>query len=109
MSFYIYVALCILLTGVGQLFLKLGSRNGQGLLGMYINPYTLSGYAIFFLVTIASVLALRGIELKAFYAFMALNYVAIALLSTAFLKETLSKNRAIAIALIVFGVAVFNL
>jgi uncharacterized membrane protein len=40
---------------------------------------------------------------------MALNYVAIALLSTAFLKETLSKNRAIAIALIVFGVAVFNL
>jgi len=109
MSFYIYVALCVLLTGIGQLFLKLGSRNKQSLMGMYMNPYTLSGYFILFIVTIFSVLALRGIELKTFYAFMALNYVAITLLSIIILKEALSKNRTIAIILVFFGVIVFNL
>ncbi len=109
MSFYIYMALCVLLTGAGQILLKLGSRSKQSLLGMYMNPYTLSGYVTLFIVTIFSVLALRGIELKTFYAFMALNYVAITLLSIFILKEALSKNRTIAIILIVFGVVVFNL
>jgi len=109
MNFYIYVALCVLLTGIGQLCLKLGSRNKQSLLGMYVSPHTLSGYAILFIVTILSVLALRGIDLKTFSAFMALNYVAITLLSVAILREELSKNRTIAIALIIFGVIAFNL
>ncbi|HTY91168.1 MAG TPA: hypothetical protein VMC84_08340 [Methanocella sp.] len=109
MNAYILVILCILLTGMGQLCLKLGSHNKQSFLGMYLNPYTLSGYAILFIVTILSVLALMGIDLKVFSAFMALNYVAITLLSVAVLHEPLSKNRIIAIVLIVFGVAAFNL
>lgn len=109
MNVYILVALCVLLTGMGQLCLKLGSRNKQSLLGMYVNPYTLSGYAILFIVTILSVLALMGMDLKTFSAFMALNYVAITLLSAAILGESLSKNRITAIVLIIFGVVVFNL
>jgi drug/metabolite transporter (DMT)-like permease len=109
MNAMVYVAVCVLLTGVGQLCLNLGSRTRQGLVRMYVNPYTLSGYAILFIVTLLSVLALMDMDLKTFSAFMALNYVTITLLSTAVLRETLSKNRMIAIILIVCGVIAFNL
>lgn len=103
------MALCIVLTGTGQLFLKLGATDKKGLRSMFLNAYTMLGYLMILLVTIFSVLALRTISLKLLYTLMAMNYVILLLLSRAVLKEPITPNKIFATMLVFAGVIVFNI
>jgi len=76
---------------------------------MYTNPATLAGYGLFLVVTICSIYALQVIELKTLYALMSLNPLVVMVLSVLVLKETLTKNKVIAVGLIFCGQLVFNL
>lgn len=106
---YYYLALAAMLfTGVGQILLKIGARKG-GTMQMYTNPATLAGYGLFLVVTICSIYALQVIELKTLYALMSLNPLVVMVLSVLVLKETLTKNKVIAVGLIFCGQLVFNL
>ena len=109
MIYYLFAMLSIVLTGVSQTLLKIGARNDNTPLGVYLNPATLTGYFMFLIVTICGVFALQGLELKLFYALASLNYVVVMLLSGIVLKEELSRNKVVALCLIVAGVVVFNL
>jgi len=55
------------------------------------------------------VYALRNLPLKVFYSLTALNFVVVLGLSAVFLNEEVSRNKVVAIGLIVLGVVVFNL
>lgn len=101
--------LVILLTGIGQTILKIGTLNNNSSLGIYINPATMTGYILFLIATISSVLALKGIELKLFYALTSFNYVVVMILSRVILKESLSKNKMGSIFLITVGLIIFNI
>jgi drug/metabolite transporter (DMT)-like permease len=106
---YYYLALAaVLLTGVGQVFLKIGARKG-GTQEMYTNPATLAGYGIFLVVTICSIYVLKVMDLKTLYALTSLNPLVVMMLSVFVLKETLTKNKVVACGLIFFGLLVFNL
>lgn len=109
MIHYIYMILTILLTGIGQTILKIGTLNNNSSLGVYINPATITGYILFLIVTISSVLALKGIELKLFYTLTSLNYVIVMILSRVILKENLSRNKIGSIFLIMVGLIIFNI
>lgn len=109
MIHFIYMVATILLTGVGQTLLKIGSRYDNSPLGIYVNSATITGYILFMIVTISSVIALRGIELKLFYALTSLNYVIVIILSRIILKENLSLNKIKSIFLIVTGIIIFNI
>lgn len=107
--YYLYVGISIVLTGISQTLLKIGARNDNTSLGAYLNPATLTGYFVLLIVTICGVFALKGLELKFFYALASLNYVVVMILSKIVLKEGLSRNKVVASCLIVVGVIVFNL
>lgn len=109
MIYYFYATLSITLTGISQTLLKIGARNDNTPLGVYLNPATMMGYFMFLIVTVCSIFALKGLELKFFYALASLNYVVVMMLSRIVLKEGLSKNSIVALCLIVVGVMVFNL
>ena len=109
MIYYLFAMLAIVLTGVSQTLLKLGARNAKTALGVYLNPATLTGYFVLLIVTICGVFALQGLDLKLFYALASLNYVIVVILSGIVLKEGLSRNKVVAVCLIVVGVVVFNL
>lgn len=106
---YFYVILAVALTGISQILLKIGAQNTRKSLGIYMNIYTLTGYLSFLMVTIFSLLALREMELKLFFAFTSLNYIIVAILSRFFLKECLSKRKVFYLGVIVIGVIIFNL
>ncbi|VVB88557.1 4-amino-4-deoxy-L-arabinose-phosphoundecaprenol flippase subunit ArnE [uncultured archaeon] len=108
MIYYLFAMLSILLTGVGQTLIKIGAHNDNTLFGIYFNPATATGYFLFLIVTISSVLALKGIDLKVFYALTSLNYIVVMILSRVVLKEEMSRNKLQAMCLIVLGVIVFN-
>jgi drug/metabolite transporter (DMT)-like permease len=107
MHYYLAMAV-VLLTGLGQVLLKIGARKG-GIVEMYTNQATLAGYSIFLMATICSIYALQVMDLKTLYALTSLNSVVVMVLSICVLKETLTKNKVIAVGLIFCGLLVFNL
>jgi len=107
------VFLVVLLTGVSQVLLKIGSRNGcsgeRHFLAAYLNVPTMAAYTILLMVTVISVIALIEVPLKMFYAIASLNFVVVALLSWGFLKEEVTKGMGMGVLLIVVGIIVFNI
>jgi drug/metabolite transporter (DMT)-like permease len=101
-----YLALAaIFLTGVGQVLLKIGANKVK----IYTNPATLAGYGIFLVATVCSVYALQAMNLKTLYALTSLTPLVVMVLSVIVLKETITKNKVIAVGLIFCGLLVFNL
>jgi drug/metabolite transporter (DMT)-like permease len=106
---YYYLALAaVMLTGIGQVLLKIGAKK-RGAVEMYINQATLAGYGIFMVATICSIYAMQEMDLKALYALTSLTPLVVMALSVYVLKETLTKNKVIAVGLIFCGLLVFNL
>lgn len=109
MIYYAFAMLAILLTGISQVLLKIGARNDNTRMGVYLNPFTAAAYFIFLIVTICGVFALQGLELKLFYALTSLNYVVVMVLSGVVLNEEMNVDKLRAVGLIVIGVVVFNI
>jgi drug/metabolite transporter (DMT)-like permease len=106
------VFLAVFLTGISQLLLKIGSQKGGAsaqFFAAYLNVYTISAYAIFLVVTVISVIALLEVPLKLLYTITSLNFVVVAFLSWAILKEKITGNMVIAIVLICLGTIIFNI
>jgi Membrane transporters of cations and cationic drugs len=108
--FYLCLGLSILLTSVAQILLKIGASKKNSNESVYLNRTTISGYGLLVVVTVLSVLALKGIELKVFYAAAyALNFILVAIFSWKFLGEPLSRKKVAGILLIALGILVFNM
>lgn len=111
MIYYLILMLsAILLTAIGQIFLKIGSKKIQRhFWDPYLNPASFTGYFIYLISTILLLFSFQEIPLKLFAALSALNFIFILIFSGIFLNEKISKMKIIAILLIATGVAVFNI
>jgi multidrug transporter EmrE-like cation transporter len=106
---HLYIAACIMLTGIGQLFLKMGAKNKKNPGNIFLNPFTLIGYLLILSATVFTVLALKTVDLKVLYALMALNYIVLLALSKIILDESITVNKFIATVLVFTGVVIFNI
>jgi len=106
------VFLAVLLTGISQVILKIGSAHQSkikdSVLAAYLNLPTFFAYGLLLCVTVISVIALEEIPLKVFYAIASLGFVVVVVLSHLILKERISKRMVFASGLIVCGVFIFN-
>jgi multidrug transporter EmrE-like cation transporter len=109
----ILVFLAVLLTGISQVLLKIGSaHNGKrkdSVLDAYLNLHTFCAYGILLIVTVISVIALKEIPLKVFYAIASLGFVVVLIFSWGLLGERITKKTIMGILLIMVGICVFNL
>jgi drug/metabolite transporter (DMT)-like permease len=107
------VFLAVLLTGISQVLLKIGSahhgKRKNSVLDAYLNLPALIGYGLLLCVTVICVIALKEIPLKVLYAIASLNLVVVVGLSWGILKEKINRNMIIAIVLIFLGVIIFNI
>lgn len=114
---YLYIAATVGLTVYGQLIIKWrlakygafpadGLAKAKFLLGLFLDPVILSGFAAAFLASLAWMAAMTKFELSHAYPFMSLNFVAVLLLSGWLLNEPVNFQKAIGVALIVFGTIV---
>ncbi|MFC1727908.1 EamA family transporter [Nanoarchaeota archaeon] len=95
-----------MLAALGQLSLKLGSRDLKRRLSHLIkNYFLLIGLLFYGLSSIVFIIALRGHELTVLYPIAALNYVWVSLLAIKYLKERMNKYKWGGIALILIGVS----
>lgn len=101
--------LCVVLTSISQLLLKSGSGGGGRWWQSFMRVHTLLGYGLLTLVTILMVFVMQRLELKFVTAVQAFIYVLVVIGARFVLKERLTKNRIVGLALILAGVVVFNL
>ena len=110
MIYYILTFVVVVFTSVGHLLLKIASSRVAVSGGrLYTNPISVVAYVIFAVVAFLSIYAMKGLDLKVFFALNSLTYICIPLLAHTVLRESFTRNKAIGIIIISLGVILFNL
>ena len=108
MMYLLFAVFAVILTGISQVLLKIGSRRHERQFQIYYNPATIGGYLLFLLVVLCSLVALQGLELKLYYAIASFNYAIVVMLSVLLIQERLTWQKVAAISLITLGIFIFN-
>ena len=100
-----------IMVATSQVLLKIGAnRYGeQSVIRQYLNGFVLTGYVLFFLVTILNVYVFSILPLKMANLLLALGYVGVLVLSHFFLGERVERQRIIGVVLIALGIGLYVL
>jgi drug/metabolite transporter (DMT)-like permease len=98
---------CTFLSSCAQILLKKSANQNRRGFALYLNRKTLSGYFIFFGVTLAIVFLYRYIELSTGALLDSSSYIFIPVLSYIFLKERLNRRKITGIMFIVGGIVIY--
>lgn len=95
---------------VSQAMLKGAAMRPHGsLLGEYLDPLVIAAYLLLFGTTVLSTLAYRGIPLSMGPILEATSYLYVTVFGATIFKERLTRRKAVALALILLGIAIFSL
>lgn len=109
MIYYLMTLTVVIFTSIGNLLLKIASSRVTESGGrLYTNPVSIIAYGIFAFVAFLSIYAMKGLDMKVFFALNSLTYICIPFLSFVFLKEAVTRNKMIGIVIISIGVIIFN-
>jgi len=109
------IAVCIylvsiLISVISQILLKVSAnKTYSSPIREYLNPHVICAYGMFFLSTILTMLALKYVALSAAPVLESLSYILVAVLGYLVLKERFNKKKLLGMAVILIGVAIFNL
>jgi len=107
---YLLTLAVVILTSVGHLLLKIAaSRALASGSRIYTHPVSILGYGIFAVVAFLSIYAMKGLDLKIFFALYSLTYICIPVLAYLVLKESFTRNKVIGVIVITAGVLLFYL
>lgn len=110
MIYYLLTLVVVLFTSIGHLLLKIATSRVAASGGrLYTHPLSIVAYVIFAVVALLSIYAMKGLDLKVFFALNSLTYICIPLLALLVLRESFSRNKVIGVIIISLGVLLFNL
>lgn len=102
--------LSVFIASVSQILLKKSAnKNYNNKLKEYLNKFVVIAYSIFFISTILTIIAYKGIELKYGPVIESVGYIFILIMSRIFLDEKFTRNKLLGIFLIIIGIFVFNI
>ena len=108
--YYLLTMVVVVFTSIGHLLLKMAASRVSASGGrIYTHHLSLLGYAIFAGVAFLSIYAVKGLDLKVFFALNSLTYICIPVLAFLVLKESFTQNKFIGVVIISIGVLLFNL
>lgn len=104
------IVLGVLLNAFAQICLKKGLVNGMemtpaAILRLLVTPWIMAGLGCYAVSVLVWMKALSRVEASYAYPFLALGFLANALMARAFLGEIITPMRWVALAIIVAGVA----
>lgn len=103
-----FLFLSVIISAFSQVLLKKSAlKTYSSAIREYLNPYVVSGYAVFFVAVFLDMLALKKVPVSYIPIMESSSYVFIIIFSKIFFNERISKRRMLAIAVIVAGVAVY--
>ena len=106
-----YILLClvsVLIGAVSQVLLKKAAMRGyKNILQEYINPLVITAYLLFAGSALLTMLAYRGIPLSLGPVLESTSYLYVALFGVFLFHERFSAKKALALGLILAGIAVY--
>ncbi len=101
--------LSVFIASLSQILLKKSANNKYiNSWKEYFNRYVTIAYFIFFISTILTIIAYKGIELKYGAIIGSAGYIFILIMSKMFLGEKISRKKILGVLLIIFGIFIFN-
>ncbi len=109
----IIIFIAVLLSAVGQIFLKIAANtigpislksNVLELLNLSMNIHLILGLMSYFFSTIIWIIALSRVSLSVAYPMVSLGYVFVALAAWYLFNEPLSSMKILALGIIIFGI-----
>ena len=109
MMYRILVVFSVLFAAGAQMLLKQGAKKEYVSFWMqYLNPWVIGGYGIMGASLLLNIFCLsHGVQVKEISIIESLSYLFVPLLSWFFFKESITRRKAGAIAVIMAGVIVF--
>lgn len=99
----------VFIASFSQILLKKSAnKNHANAWREYLNKRVVSAYFIFFISTILTIIAYKGVELKYGPIIESAGYIFILIMGKIFLGEKFTRNKLLGILLIILGVVVFN-
>lgn len=110
-SHYAAVIAGVFITALAHMLLKSGAAQSSGRtsIRLWLNQRTIAGYAMLLGVTLMNLYAFKVVPIRANVVLSPAVFFFVTLLSVAFLHERLTRVQVIGCALILAGIAVFNL
>lgn len=109
-AYIIIFLLVVFVSAVSQLLLKRASNQVyKNRIAEYMNPLVISAYSLFFLASLLTAWAYKGVPITLGPILESTGYIYIAVLSVIFLKEKISRRKIIGNILIILGVVVATL
>jgi small multidrug resistance pump len=105
-----YAALlgAILLGVLGQVALKAGAERSTGMVGQFLDPFTIGGFAVYALAAILYIIAIKRIPISLAFPSVSLSYVAVAIIAHLLWGEPLGVPQFAGIALIAGGILLLH-
>lgn len=100
----------VFVSSASQIVLKKSAdRKYENRVKEYLNMPVMVAYGLFFCSSLMTVMAYRGVPLSMGPVLEATGYLWVSILGVLFLKERISKKKAIGLLVLVIGVLVFNI
>lgn len=110
LTFSLIFIASVLVSSVSQVMLKKSAnKEYSSKIKEYLNPLVIVAYGLFFLSTVVTVIAYKGVALSSGPILESSGYIFVAVLGVIFLKEHFTLKKIIGMALILVGIAVFSL
>lgn len=111
MTKYIMIYLgSVLVSSVSQVLLKKSAGNKHGnIIKEYLNPKVIIAYGMFFLSTLLTMYAYKGVPLSFGTLLEAAGYIYVPVLSYFFLKEKITKMKVMGAIFIISGICCYAL
>ena len=103
---FIYV-FSVFISSVSQIILKKSAdRKYDSKLKEYLNPLVITAYGIFFLATLVTIYAYKGIPLSLGPILETTGYLWVSLLGYFILKEKISSRKILGLAVVIAGIVI---
>lgn len=100
----------VFISSASQIVLKKSANKiYETKLQEYLNLPVIIAYAMFFASSLLTILAYKAVPLSMGPILEATGYIWVSILGLVFLKEKIRKEKILGMAIIVFGIIVFNL
>jgi drug/metabolite transporter (DMT)-like permease len=110
MIYYLLTLIVVVFTSIGHMLLKIAATRISVSGGkVCTHPISIAGYLMFAVVAFLSIYAMKGLDMKVFFALNSLTYICIPILAYLVLQESFTRNKVIGVIVITIGVVLFNL
>lgn len=100
----------VFISSVSQIMLKKSAnKKHESFIKEYLNPIVIISYSIFFIATLMSIYAYKGIPLSMGAILDSTGYIFVTVLSTIFLKEKPTFKKIIALTVIISGIIIYSI